>query len=79
MAMINQQLESMITKLKGKLQQEVQQRIENQKTLSVHIQQIGTQVETELVDQFQIELKETNEQLDKFEEDLYSWQPHVLQ
>ena len=76
--MINAQLDNMITKLEKKLQQEVQQRIANQKKLKTHIEQIGTQVEKDLITQFDMELKDMNEKLDHFEGGLKDWQPDIL-
>ena len=76
--MINNQLDTMITKLKGKLQQEVQQRIENQKKLTRHIQNLGSHIENQLVAQFQMELQDMNEKLDSFEQNLREWQPDCL-
>ena len=76
--MINAQLGNMITKLEQKLQKEVQQRIENQKKLKSHIESIGSQVENNLITQFDSELEEMNDSLDIFESNIKDWQPEVL-
>ena len=76
--MINEQLQTMIRKLKSKLQQEVQQRIENQKKLKQHVQNVGGAVEESLIAQFDKEHDEMHESLDQFEQSMKNWQPNVL-
>ena len=56
-AQINSQLETMIAKLRQKVQLEVQQRIENQRKLNSHLQTVGAEVSEMLIVQFDKQMK----------------------
>ena len=73
-AQINSQLETMIAKLRQKVQLEVQQRIENQRKLNSHLQQVGAEVSEMLIVQFDKQMKSLVSEVDSFETNLLDWE-----
>lgn len=65
--MINEQLQEMMGKLKAKVQNEVQLRIENQRKLDMHMRQVGIQISETLMTQFDTQVNALNNDVDTFE------------
>ena len=71
---INAQLQQMIAKLKGKVQNEVQLRIGNQRKLDELMRTVGRGVQESLMTQFEKQVNELNNDVDKFEFELKDWE-----
>lgn len=64
----------MIAKLKGKVQNEVQLRIGNQRKLDELMRTVGRGVQESLMTQFEKQVNELNNDVDKFEFELKDWE-----
>ena len=67
-----------MAKLKGKVQNEVQLRIGNQRKLDMHMRQIGMKVSESLITQFDKQVTELNCDVDNFESQLRDWEHEMM-
>ena len=68
----------MMGKLKAKVQNEVQLRIENQRKLDMHMRQVGIEVSESLMTQFDRKVQLLNNDVDTLEQSLKDWEHEMM-